>query len=778
VIRIPFDLFFKRYSQKKEKVNFWKRICTMLLTCNRRLLFLGVLGLLSLPFHSSAFTVFPSPFVVSSGTNLGKTVDLVLKNNKAFVASNNGAHYYSHQQLYSTKDSETEPAVTGNNDGFLENMDQDIKELEALKKEFELNANGKVIETTMAFPSIDTSFVLDVQDMQDAVNLDNEGKAEHVSTWPSRLLQKDTSKQETTYADFVVTTKEEAENDPVLRIFSSELGVKELIRETKPSTQQDSGSSLPFDVLAERTFDTVEDIMVHLRRIPNEVGTKDLTAEEEETRKTVVILGSGWAAHAMMKVADCQKLRIIVVSPTNHFVFTPMLASAAVGTVEDRSMTEAVRAANPLVDQYIEGKATGVNVEEKTVTVKLNSLLEGVREVEAPTVELKYDHLIVSVGCRIDDKGVPGADKALRLKSANDAKKMRTAVGECFEYASRPDVAAPDQAEERTRRSTFMIVGGGATGVELAGELMDLAVDITRPHKGVYPKLRDYIRVILVHSGTDLVSQFDERLRAEALKSLRKRGVEVILNTRATEVGDGFAKLSTKIIDEDTGKVVGRDDYTMDVGLTVWCAGTAPVPFVDQLLQQLPESARNNDGRIKVDGYMRPSMHKKELLGSVLVLGDAAAVSTEKDNPIAYNALLPQTAQVAGQQGAYAARTLARGYDLTATPPILPSTQLGDDSSLGVFNDPGMKKWLEVRGLETAPKFKFLNLGLLAYLGGGEALSQVQVGDVPIFSYFGSVAFVLWRSVYLVKQVATRNRMLVTFDWLKSSLFGRDMTRF
>ena len=69
-------------------------------------------------------------------------------------------------------------------------------------------------------------------------------------------------------------------------------------------------------------------------------------------------------------------------------------------------------------------------------------------------------------------------------------------------------------------------------------------------------------------------------------------------------------------------------------------------------------------------------------------------------------------------------------------------------------------------------------MGLLAYLGGGEALSQVQVGEFPLFAYSGSVAFVLWRSVYLVKQVATKNRILVTFDWFKSNVFGRDMTRF
>lgn len=74
-------------------------------------------------------------------------------------------------------------------------------------------------------------------------------------------------------------------------------------------------------------------------------------------------------------------------------------------------------------------------------------------------------------------------------------------------------------------------------------------------------------------------------------------------------------------------------------------------------------------------------------------------------------------------------------------------------------------------------KVKFLNLGLLAYVGGGQALTQVQIGNVPIASYAGSTAFVLWRSVYLVKQVATRNRVLVTFDWIKSAIFGRDITR-
>jgi len=571
--------------------------------------------------------------------------------------------------------------------------------------------------------------------------------------------------------DFVfVGSESEMKRDESLNFVSSELSIWKNLRHTPPPPK----TGLPFELLLQRTWDTVEDIYVHLRRIPYEKGLSTLSEEAELTRKTVVILGSGWAAHALMKVADCNKLRLIVVSPSNHFVFTPMLASAAVGTVEYRSMTEAVRAANPMINQFLEGKATSVDVKKQTVTVKLNNLLDEFHEKEPPEVTIDYDHLIVSVGCKVDDRGVPGAKRALRLKCTEDARKLREAVGECFEFASRPDVAdsSPESTKERSRRVTFFIVGGGPTGVELAGELHDLFEDVTRPYKGTYPKLADSIRVILAHSGPDLVPQFDENLREEALKSLKTKGVEVILNTRVTEVGDDFARLSSKVIDSETGEVTEeREETILPVGLTVWCAGTAPVKFVEELLSQLSPEARYQDGRVKVDRWMRPPMKEGTEVGSVIVLGDAAAHDDGTGE------LLPATAQVAGQQGAYVARLLDRGYDLTITPPLLPCEEEIIQETCDVFYDPAMTKWLRFRGLEMAPPFGFLNLGMLAYLGGGEALSQVQIGDYPLLAWAGSVGFVLWRSVYLVKQVATRNRMLVTFDWIKSNLFGRDITR-
>lgn len=139
---------------------------------------------------------------------------------------------------------------------------------------------------------------------------------------------------EQTDSDFVfVGDQSSMEKDPALRLVSSEASIWKSLRKEAPPT-----SGVPLGLLLERTWDTAEDIFMHLRRIPYEKGWSELTPEAEVTRKTIVVLGSGWAAHALMKVADCNKLRLIVVSPSNHFVFTPMLASAAVGTVEFRSM--------------------------------------------------------------------------------------------------------------------------------------------------------------------------------------------------------------------------------------------------------------------------------------------------------------------------------------------------------------------------------------------------------------------------------------------------------
>lgn len=122
---------------------------------------------------------------------------------------------------------------------------------------------------------------------------------------------------------YVGVSPDDIHNDPALRILSSELGVKQFLGEPTDD------AAVAQAIMMERTMDTLEDIVVHLRRLPIEFGL-DPTGIEEN-RKTIVVLGSGWAAHALIKVADCCKIRLIVVSPSNHFVFTPMLASVRPG---------------------------------------------------------------------------------------------------------------------------------------------------------------------------------------------------------------------------------------------------------------------------------------------------------------------------------------------------------------------------------------------------------------------------------------------------------------
>jgi len=329
------------------------------------------------------------------------------------------------------------------------------------------------------------------------------------------------------------------------------------------------------------------------------------------------------------------------------------------------------------------------------------------------------------------------------------------------------------------------VVGGGPTGVEFAGELTDYLTDTC---ERFYPTLRP--KVVLAHGGAALLPQFDMPLREAGLASLRNAGVDVRLNTRALEVGSDYVTLRSK---EDREGGAGERVWKQQCGVVVWSGGNAPQPLTLRLASKLEQGDAGGaggdgkgvlgpGGRLRVDGFCRVVGAPP---GSLLAIGDAASFSVLRegeDSEVDAGCLLPeeaeakgwlsciteelpQTAQVAAQQGAFVARLLNRRYDLSAEVPVFRNPTAVEQVVLPL-----------VRGLEARP-FQFLNLGMLAYLGGGEALSQVQVGEERVLAQAGSVGFLLWRSVYLAKQVAFRNRVLVLFDWMKTSVFGRDATR-
>jgi NADH dehydrogenase FAD-containing subunit len=459
------------------------------------------------------------------------------------------------------------------------------------------------------------------------------------------------------------------------------------------------------------------------------------------------------------------------------------------------------------IDNFVEGRAIGVDVDARKLIVQLTSMatVTGAFKGVAATapcrlepdpvltplvydedgmprrdetqgaggvIELYYDHLICAVGTASNSGVVPGAKEyCFNLKTAQDSKRLRTAIGEALELASRPDVqeyyyqendeeTRIQALEERRRRVRIAVVGGGPTGVELSGELCDFFRQVCREPDGAYHRLAEDVSVMLIHGGSDLLPSMDPELRERALHALQAQGVDVRLNTRLNEVGRDYIKVCKK----------GSDIIeTIPLGCTIWAAGNAPVPFVRELLSQLPESAVGSGGRINVDQWMRCPTHSLDSFGSILVLGDVAySEARYKYDPSP--SPLPQTAQVAGQQGAFVARMLNRGYDLQQTPPKLP--ELTDSEAFSL-----LRVWLLTRGLEESPGFNFLSLGLLAYVGQEEALNQVMLGNVPLFNYSGKIAFALWRSVYLAKQASSRNQALIAFDWLRTETFGRDITR-
>lgn len=583
-----------------------------------------------------------------------------------------------------------------------------------------------------------------------------------------------------------------------------------MVYDTKPTID----AMRTLDTLVSRGLDTLEDALLLARRVAADVvdpiDCLDTWTDSSDPRPRVLVIGSGWGSHALVKVVDADLYRLLVVSPRNYFIFTPMLAASSVGTVEYRSITEPMRGSNPRA-AFVQGTVEDIDPIERTADICIGT--DGTDATGCHRVN--YDICVYAAGVKASVSQVPGVEEhCYVLKELQDAQALRRAVAEALERASEPGLTV----EERRRMLTLVVVGGGATGVEYCGELSDFLLDAVGK---LYPNLLSLAQVILVHGGKEVLPQFDEPLRVQALNSLRARRVEVMLSTRVDRVHSPY-KLTLKQRrpqGDSTAGLQSEVDWELSdlrCGLIMWAAGTGPTPLTKLVLKRLvdcnPELAEATDdkgagvlgddkaiwgaqwfasgstadpsavamqrqdlglGRITVDPWLRavgaPS-------GTFIAIGDASLSYSARGAP------LPQTAQVAAQQGAYVARLLNRGYDLCGnTPGDLASSELQGCELMGPpisreAQSGDLVKLAALRGALEAKPFTFLNLGLLAYLGGGEALSQVQVGESRLLAEAGSTGFLLWRSVYVVKQVSPRTRFLVLFDWLKTKVFGRDCT--
>ena len=307
-------------------------------------------------------------------------------------------------------------------------------------------------------------------------------------------------------------------------------------------------------------------------------------AHSAEKTTRILILGGGFAG---MRTALCleeqfrddNSISITLVSETNALLFTPMLAEVAGGSLEASHISTPLRSILHRT-AFIRGCIQEIDLDRRAVKVGDRDLL--------------YDHVVLALGSVSNYLGMPNIERvASNFKSLLDAIRIRNRIIELFERADRepdPSVRAP--------LLTFVVVGGGFAGVELAGAINDLAHGIIAD----YPTLTaGELQTILVHSGNRILPELSESLALYAQQRMEARGVQFRLNTRLKDARPGAAVLP---------------DATIPAETLVWTAGTAPHPLLRSLAVE-----RDKRGAVIVDSTMAVPGRQ-----GVWALGDCAAL--------------------------------------------------------------------------------------------------------------------------------------------------------
>jgi NADH:ubiquinone reductase (H+-translocating) len=327
-------------------------------------------------------------------------------------------------------------------------------------------------------------------------------------------------------------------------------------------------------------------------------------------RKRVVIVGGGFAGLAAGRALRHADAEVVLIDRRNHHIFQPLLYQVATAVLSPAEIAAPIR--------QLEAKQRNVTV----LLAEVSGVDVASRTIEAGVRKIAFDYLVVATGMR---PSYFGHDEFARyapgLKSLNDAETIRAKILGAFELA-----ATTDDEAERARRMTFVLVGAGPTGVELAGSLAHL-VKVTL--RGNFHRIDPAkASIILLDAGKRVLPTFAESLSRKVARRLEKLGVKVMTDVKVETV-------------DDKGVIAGGN--RIPSATVLWTAGVAASPIPKML-----GTKTDRAGRALVDPFL-----KVVDAPGVFVVGDAASVM-QNGHPV------PGVAQAAIQEGRYVGRLIAK----------------------------------------------------------------------------------------------------------------------
>ena len=417
----------------------------------------------------------------------------------------------------------------------------------------------------------------------------------------------------------------------------------------------------------------------------------------ERARPRVVVVGGGFAGLQVVRKLHGAAVDVTLVDRQNFHLFQPLVYQVATGALSAAEVAVPLRAvfkrqANVRV---VLAEVTGFDVEQRQVV--LGHLPNGAREER-----LDYDTLVVAGGSRYSYFGHDDwMSRAPELKSLSGALDIRNRILTAFE-------AAEVEPDEESRRSwlTFVVVGGGPTGVEMAGQIAELAREsLRRDFRQVDTRSA---RVLLVETADRILTGFPPSLSHKAERALEKLGVTPLVGHTVVDVGSASVAIRS------------AGDEVEDVGAhtIIWAAGVAASPLAAALASAIGSEV-DRAGRLTVTADLtlpgRPE---------VFAIGDMVRIAQSDGTILA----LPGVAPVAMQEGRYVARVIRN----------------------------------RLRGRATKG-FKYVDKGNLATIGRSKA-----VADIKGVRLAGFPAWVTWLVVHLFYLIGFQNRLLVVTRWVFS----------